>query len=247
MDWGKSKVSSFNRPSRIKYKIHSNFWFRKVRFLFELARENSPSIIFIDEIDSVCSSRSSDSNDHRTGMKTELLVQMDGVGHDNKGVFVLAATNVPWRLDSALLSRLQRKIYIPLPDGSARRQQLKKNPVFKLTSDDVSYYSKATKGLSGRDIDILLHESFEIAKSRILKAKYFCKILVDGKKFYEPCESSTSGAIKMTWKDVPSGMLQRPIPESEDMINALKKIKPTVSKEDEAKFTAWTEKFGSHG
>src|ERR1700761_1947534 len=100
---------------------------RKIRLLFELARENSPSIIFIDEVDSICSTRSSDSSDSRSGMKTELLVQMDGVGHDNRGIFVLAATNVPWKLDSALLSRLQRKIYIPLPDDSARQHQLRKN------------------------------------------------------------------------------------------------------------------------
>src|ERR1700761_8328482 len=104
---------------------------RKIRLLFELARENSPSIIFIDEVDSICSTRSSDSNDNRSGMKTELLVQMDGVGHDNKDVFVLAATNVPWTLDTALLSRLQRKIYIPLPQNSARENQLRKNKVFK--------------------------------------------------------------------------------------------------------------------
>jgi vacuolar protein-sorting-associated protein 4 len=149
---------------------------RKVRLLFELARESSPSIIFIDEIDSICSARSDDSSDNRSGMKTELLVQMDGVGNDNGGVFVLAATNVPWKLDSALLSRFQRKIYIPLPDDSARKRQLRRNTIFKFSSEDLQYVVKATKGLSGRDIDILLQESFEMAKTRILKAQYFCKV-----------------------------------------------------------------------
>jgi vacuolar protein-sorting-associated protein 4 len=149
---------------------------RKVRLLFELARENRPAIIFIDEIDSICSTRNSDSSDHRSGMKTELLVQMDGVGKDNKDVFVLAATNVPWRLDTALLSRLQRKIYIPLPDGSARRLQLQKSTMFTLSSEDLEFVAKQTRGLSGRDIDVLLHEAFETAKTRILKSQYFCKV-----------------------------------------------------------------------
>jgi vacuolar protein-sorting-associated protein 4 len=150
---------------------------RKVRLLFELAREKSPSIIFIDEIDSVCSSRSDDRNDNRSGMKTELLVQMDGVGKNNKDVFVLAATNVPWRLDSALLSRLQRKIYIPLPDRQARHQQLRNNKILRLAPDDLYSVCNATKGLSGRDIDILLQETVETAKTRILKANYFCMVL----------------------------------------------------------------------
>ena len=150
--------------------------YRKVRLLFELARENSPSIIFIDEVDSLCSNRSSDSNDNRSGMKTELLVQLDGVGHDNSGIFILAATNVPWTLDTALLSRFQRKIYIPLPHDSARKSQLRMNTVFKFSPNDLEYVVKGTKGLSGRDIDILLQESFETAKTRILKAQYFCKV-----------------------------------------------------------------------
>jgi vacuolar protein-sorting-associated protein 4 len=112
-------------------------------------------------------------------MKTELLVQMDGVGKNNKGVFVLAATNVPWKLDTALLSRLQRKIYIPLPDYDARRQQLRRNKVFNMLPDTLNYVTEDTKGLSGRDIDILLNETFEAAKTRILKASYFYMVIVD--------------------------------------------------------------------
>jgi vacuolar protein-sorting-associated protein 4 len=136
-----------------------------------------PSVIFIDEIDSICSKRGdSESNDKGSGMKTEFLVQMDGVGHDNTDVFVLAATNMPWNLDSALLSRLQRKIYIPLPNSAARRRQLKRNQYQKLLSAELDFLTEETKGLSGRDIDILLSESDEISKSRILKAKYFREV-----------------------------------------------------------------------
>jgi SpoVK/Ycf46/Vps4 family AAA+-type ATPase len=51
----------------------------------------------------------------------------------------------------------------------------------------------------------------------------------------------------MTWEDVPPGMLQKPVPEVDDVFDALKKIKPTVTKEDVRKYRAWTEKYGSHG
>jgi vacuolar protein-sorting-associated protein 4 len=67
-----------------------------VRSLFEMARENKPSIIFIDEIDSLCSSRSDSESESARRIKTEFLVQMNGVGNDTEGVLVLAATNIPW-------------------------------------------------------------------------------------------------------------------------------------------------------
>ena len=78
---------------------------RLVRQLFEMARENKPSIIFIDEIDSLASSRSDAESEGSRRIKTEFLVQMNGVGHDDTGVLVLGATNIPWQLDNAIKRR----------------------------------------------------------------------------------------------------------------------------------------------
>ncbi|KIM22092.1 hypothetical protein M408DRAFT_58882, partial [Serendipita vermifera MAFF 305830] len=72
---------------------------KPVTTLLIMARERKPSIIFIDEIEALCSSREAESENLKSGMKTEFLVQMDGVGHDNSGILVLAATNLPWTLD----------------------------------------------------------------------------------------------------------------------------------------------------
>jgi len=70
-----------------------------VRLLFEIARYHSPSVIFFDEIDSIATKRSENEHEATRKVKTELLVQMDGVGNSDQAVFVLAATNRPWDLD----------------------------------------------------------------------------------------------------------------------------------------------------
>lgn len=75
--------------------------------LFEMAREHRPSIIFIDEIDSLCSSRSDTESESARRIKTEFLVQMQGVGNDCEGILVLGATNIPWVLDAAIRRRFE--------------------------------------------------------------------------------------------------------------------------------------------
>jgi vacuolar protein-sorting-associated protein 4 len=90
-----------------------------------MAREQKPAIVFIDEVDSLCGSRSDGENETSRRIKTEFLVQMQGVGTDMNGVLVLGATNVPWELDPAIRRRFEKRIYIPLPDLVARVTQFK--------------------------------------------------------------------------------------------------------------------------
>ena len=135
---------------------------RLVKQLFKLARENKPAIIFIDEIDSLCGSRSEGENETSRRIKTEFLVQMQGVGNDNDGILVLGASNVPWELDPAIRRRFEKRIYIPLPDFQARIVQFKirigKTPN-NLTEEDFIELGNATEGYSGSDIAVVVKEA----------------------------------------------------------------------------------------
>jgi katanin p60 ATPase-containing subunit A1 len=85
-----------------------------IRVLFDLARYHAPSTIFLDELESIMSHRSSDGGEHEGSrrMKTELLIQMDGLSKTNDHVFLLAASNLPWDLDMAMLRRLEKRVWI---------------------------------------------------------------------------------------------------------------------------------------
>ena len=88
-----------------------------------MARDAKPAIIFIDQIDSLFGSSPNVQSETSKLVLTEFLAQMNGVGNDQDGVLVLGATNCPWELDSAIRRRFEKRIYIPLPDVEARKDQ----------------------------------------------------------------------------------------------------------------------------
>ena len=95
-----------------------------VRCLFLMARQYERSVIFIDELDCLMTQRS-DGVEHEASrrIKTQLLVEIDGLNAtSNQQIFVLAATNLPWTIDSAMLRRLEKRVYVPSPDKDARTE-----------------------------------------------------------------------------------------------------------------------------
>lgn len=135
-----------------------------VRELFAVARERAPSVIFIDEIDSLLSARSAGEHDASRRLKTELLVQMDGVGSGDAHVVVMGATNCPEEIDEAARRRLVRRIHVPLPDAEARKalvtHLLSKDPAsYALPDADRDRLVRATDGYSGSDLHALCREA----------------------------------------------------------------------------------------
>jgi katanin p60 ATPase-containing subunit A1 len=134
-----------------------------VRVLFELARYHTPSTIFLDEIDAILSSRSGgDSTEHEASrrMKTELLIQMDGLAKSNALVFVLAASNLPWDLDAALLRRLEKRVLVPLPGSTARLVMLRKYLAPRINDEScLEECARKTEGYSGADMELVCREA----------------------------------------------------------------------------------------
>ncbi|XP_057827521.2 uncharacterized protein LOC131038932 isoform X2 [Cryptomeria japonica] len=133
-----------------------------VKVLFEVARHHAPSTIFLDEIDAIIGQRGEGRSEHEASrrLKTELLIQMDGLMQTNDLVFVLAATNLPWELDAAMLRRLEKRILVPLPDLEARRAMFKEllplQPDHELPYD---FMVESTEGYSGSDIRLVCKEA----------------------------------------------------------------------------------------
>lgn len=200
-----------------------------VRALFLMARALAPSIIFVDEIDSLLSARS-ENGEHETSrrIKTEFLVQWSALQHAAAGkehedvtrVLVLAATNLPWVIDEAARRRFVRRQYIPLPEPETRKYHLQK--LLSAQKHDISpeQFDKLvamTDGYSGSDMTALAKD----AAMGPLR--------------------SLGEALLTTPRDK-----IRPI-GFEDFVASMKTIRPSVSKEGLKVFEDWAAMYGSSG
>ncbi|KAI0381062.1 AAA-domain-containing protein [Hypomontagnella monticulosa] len=207
-----------------------------VRALFALAKMMAPSIIFVDEIDSLLSQRSGSGEHEATRrIKTEFLIQWSDLqraaaGRESNGankergdpnrVLVLAATNLPWAIDEAARRRFVRRQYIPLPEAQTRATQLKTllgQQKHSLTDTDIAELVDLTDGFSGSDITAL-------AKDAAMG----------------PLRALGEALLHMTMDQI------RPI-ELADFKAALKTIRPSVSREGLKEYEDWARRFGERG
>jgi vacuolar protein-sorting-associated protein 4 len=152
---------------------------RLVKQLFNMARENKPSIIFIDEIDALCGPRGEGESEASRRIKTELLIQMDGVGKDSRGVLILGATNIPWQLDAAIRRRFQRRVHITLPDEPARMKMFQLavgSTPCELKQGDFKTLAKLSQGYSGSDISIAVQDALMQPVRKIQTATHYKKV-----------------------------------------------------------------------
>ncbi|CAF0844408.1 unnamed protein product [Adineta steineri] len=190
-----------------------------VRALFAAARELQPSIIFIDEVDSLLSERKESEHDAMRRLKTEFLVQFDGVQtNSDDRILVLAATNRPFELDDAALRRFPRRIYIQLPDSRTRKHLLKhllNKQDHSLTSSDFEWISHETHSYSGSDLTALAKDA-AMGPVRELRVDELKKLSVSR---------------------------IRPI-SRQDFVQSLRKIRPSVTPSTLDKYIQWNRSFG---
>lgn len=206
-----------------------------VRCLFAVATVKQPSVIFIDEIDSLLSMRGEGEMDAVRRVKTEFLVQLDGVATDQGDrVLLIGATNRPDELDEAARRRMEKRLYIPLPEASARLELIRRllrsleapaesdrpgsatPAVHTLTDSDLEQLVQNTDGYSGADL------------------KQLCREAAMG-----PLRDMSVGQLN----EVAAADL-RPI-QRRDFRQALRRLKPSVSADEVARYTAWNMTFGS--
>lgn len=124
-----------------------------VKTLFAVANYYQPSVVFIDEIDSLLCQRSSEENEATRRIKTEFLVQLDGAGtNSNAQVVIIGATNRPQELDDAARRRLVKRLYVPLPDQVSRESMLRnllKRNRHSLSAEHFTLIGAKTEGFSG--------------------------------------------------------------------------------------------------
>ena len=190
---------------------------KTVKSLFKIAYKKVPSIIFIDEIDSILSKRSESENEATKRLKTEFLIQFDGLGSNaNARLLVIAATNRPMDLDEALLRRLPKRVYCGPLDENGRFEFIKKviNRVeVNLSDDDIRDIAKKTNDYSNSDLMELCREAA-----------------------YQPVRELTMEEIMKVNKF-------RPLVK-QDLLNAVQKIRGTLSKKVRDELQKWNEQFG---
>ncbi|PYH91507.1 AAA-domain-containing protein [Aspergillus ellipticus CBS 707.79] len=205
-----------------------------VRALFGLAKALAPSIIFVDEIDSLLSARSSGTeNEASRRSKTEFLIQWSDLqraaaGREQKDkkmgdasrVLVLAATNMPWDIDEAARRRFVRRQYIPLPEHGVREQQLSKllsHQVHELSDEDIEVLVHVTEGFSGSDMTAL-------------------------------AKDAAMGPLR----NLGEALLHTPMDQIrairfQDFEASLSSIRPSVSREGLQEYEEWAKQFGERG
>ncbi|KAG0000098.1 hypothetical protein BGZ79_006322 [Entomortierella chlamydospora] len=190
-----------------------------VRALFAVAREVQPSVIFIDEIDSILTERSENEHEASRRLKTEFLLQFDGAGSNSDDrVLVMGATNRPQELDEAARRRFVKRIYIPLPEHDTRQALLTKllsGQSYDISMSEMQRLVKKTEGYSGSDLTAL-------AKDAALG----------------PLRS-----LGETLLDTPADQV-RPI-QYQDFEQALHTIRPSVSPQSLHAYEEWNREYGA--
>lgn len=197
-----------------------------VRTLFAVARAKQPSVVFMDEVDSLLTSRGEGEHESSRRVKTEFLVQLDGAGTQSTDfVLIIGATNRPQELDEAARRRFTRRIYVPLPNEESRRDLLMRllsEAHHNLTDEHINTIVAATAGYSGADVSQV------------------CKAAAMGPLREKMLQAKRQGREVGTVSKAEF----RPI-SVDDLRAALRTIKSSVAPSEITHYLEWDKQFGS--
>lgn len=164
---GECKATFFNIAISDVLDMYSGESERKLHALFEKARASAPAVMFFDEVEALGGKRSNTRDSTTSKLVSQFLSEMDGFSQDNHGVLILAATNVPWSVDSAFRrpGRFDRVLFVPPPDRPARESMLKLMMKGRPADADIDYafLAKSTSGFSGADLGELVETAVDEA------------------------------------------------------------------------------------
>ena len=204
---------------------------RMISAIFRQAIKHAPSIIFFDEVEVLVARRDSD-RQVATGVVQTFLTELEGFRTKKleKPVIVIVATNKPWMLDEAILSRFEKRIYIPLPDHEARKQMFRihlEKKGFQITGITYDELARLTEGYSGRDVRNICQTAIMMMLRRanpdIIEKLMRIKDL--------------SELERETYKIVPI--------TREELLKAINSAKPAVTMEDIRRYEGWSRQYGA--
>ena len=204
---------------------------RMISAIFRQALRHAPSIVFFDEVEVLVARRDSD-RQAATGVVQAFLTELDGFKTKRleKPVIVIAATNKPWMLDEAILSRFEKRIYIPLPDTKAREEIFRlhlERRGFRITGISYSELARLTEGYSGRDlrnvcqaaIMMMLRRTNPNIVEKLARVRDLSEL-----------EHETYRVEPIT---------------REELLKAIRSVKPAVTREEVRKYEEWGRLYGS--
>ncbi|XP_069360284.1 katanin p60 ATPase-containing subunit A-like 2 isoform X2 [Maniola hyperantus] len=190
-----------------------------VKVLFEMASYYAPSIIFIDEVETLASERGAGEHEASRRLKSQLLTELDGITQRDGIVFLLVNSNMPWEIDSAMLRRLEKRIYIPLPDFKTREELfetfLNSKSIELVPKVNFQELAAKTEGYSGSDVKLVCKEALMSSVRKMLPS-------MGGKNY-------TNRKDKISLSDI---------------LTAIEKTKP-VSKNLSKRHEEWQNEMGS--
>lgn len=223
------KATFFNAPYDKLVSRYVGDSSRLISKLFQIAREKAPSVIFLDDVESLLLNRDKYQKSNESGVLTTFLTSLDGLVRSDENVLLISATNKPWMLDEAILSRFYYRVYVPLPDAAARERILQIGIKEKGLEYDGNYWelAKDVEGYSGREIALACENAIMLMLER---ANPNIHENVDRVK-------DMSEIRRMVYKILPV--------KREEMKESFRAVRKSVTKESIGQFERWRAENGS--